>query len=376
MDENKGDILDYEQYLRQSEPDKRKKALVWATSIGLQQVDGLRPSKYLHEIARRNIEDEITTEQGKQLIATYYEQRSSRADASQRSAEEADRAAANIAHILATSTLDFTSQGFKSLHRRIFDGVFKHAGQLRTYDISKKEWVLRGASVLYLHYGDLQQALDYDIEQERAFGYAGLTNVEIVKHIARFVAGLWQIHPFGEGNTRTTAVFAIQYLRSLGFDVDNEMFALHSWYFRNALVRANFKDAHTDYEPVFLERFFRNLLFGEQWELKNRYLLIGNTEQAPNKHRTSAEQVPNKSVVLTANLHRLVMAIGDKQMRTIEMMVAVGLKHRPTFVANYLNPAIEAAVVTMLYPDNPRHPGQRYLLTVKGLMYYNEQNKP
>lgn len=191
MDESKGDILDYEQYLRQSEPDKRKKALVWATSIGLQQVDGLRPSQYLHEIARRNIEDEITTEQGKQLIATYYEQRSSRADASQRSAEEADRAAANIAHILATSTLDFTSQGFKSLHRRIFDGVFKHAGQLRTYDISKKEWVLRGASVLYL-------------------------------------------------------------------------------------------------------------LFGEQWELKNRYLLIGNTEQAPNKHRTSAEQVGRTHGKLTS----------------------------------------------------------------------------
>ncbi len=295
MDSEKKNILnEYEQYLRQGEPSRRKKALTWATLIGLQQVDGLQTSEYLRDVARRNIEDEITTAEGQQLISSYYEQLSRRQQSELHETEEADRAAANIAHILSTATLDFTTHGFKMLHRQIFKGVFKHAGEFRDYDISKREWVLRGASVLFLGNADLQRALDYDIEQERQFSYTRLSNDEIVQHITRFVAGLWQIHPFGEGNTRTTAVFAIQYLRSLGFDVDNEMFALHSWYFRNALVRANNKSAQVDYEPVFLERFFRNLLLGEQWELRNRYMLIGAEETTPNKYRTSTEQVPNK----------------------------------------------------------------------------------
>ena len=279
MAENKQNIQGFEVYLRQGEPTRRKKALMWATSIGLQKVDGLQTSEYLHDIARRNIEDEISTTEGQQLIASYYEQLNASHNAEQLDTEEADRAAANIAHIFSTVTLDFTTHGFKILHRQIFKGVFKHAGEFRTYDISKHEWVLRGASVLYLGYTELQRAMDYDIAQERAFSYTGITTDEIVAHISRFVAGIWQIHPFGEGNTRTTAVFAIQYLRSLGFDVDCEVFALHSWYFRNALVRANYKSVTVDYEFKFLERFFRNLLLGEQHELKNRYMLINAEEQ-------------------------------------------------------------------------------------------------
>ena len=375
MDSEKKNILnEYEQYLRQGEPSRRKKALTWATSIGLQQVDGLQTSEYLRDVARRNIEDEITTAEGQQLISSYYEQLSRRQQSELRETEEADRAAANIAHILSTATLDFTTHGFKMLHRQIFKGVFKHAGEFRDYDISKREWVLRGASVLYLGNADLQRALDYDIEQERQFSYTRLSNDEIVQHITRFVAGLWQIHPFGEGNTRTTAVFAIQYLRSLGFDVDNEMFALHSWYFRNALVRANYKSAQVDYEPVFLERFFRNLLLGEQWELRNRYMLIGAEETTPNKHRTSTEQVPNKFDEPSSSVAALIKAIGRQQLKGTEAMAAIGLKHRPTFLANYLAPAIETGFVTMLYPNSPRHPRQRYLLTPKGLMFFNAHN--
>ena len=375
MDSEKKNILnEYEQYLRQGEPSRRKKALTWATSIGLQQVDGLQTSEYLRDVARRNIEDEITTAESQQLISSYYEQLSRRQQRELHETEEADRAAANIAHILSTATLDFTTHGFKMLHRQIFKGVFKHAGEFRDYDISKREWVLRGVSVLYLGNADLQRALDYDIEQERQFSYTKLSNDEIVQHITRFVAGLWQIHPFGEGNTRTTAVFAIQYLRSLGFDVDNEMFALHSWYFRNALVRANYKSAQVDYEPVFLERFFRNLLLGEQWELRNRYMLIGAEETTPNKHRTSTEQVPNKFDEPSSSVAALIKAIGRQQLKGTEAMAAIGLKHRPTFLANYLAPAIEGGFVTMLYPNSPRHPRQRYMLTPKGLMYFNANN--
>ena len=193
---------------------------------------------------------------------------------------------------------------YVSLHRRIFEGVFKHAGKIRDYDITKKEWVLNGDTVNYLNSEDLRRALDYDIEQERQFSYKGLSTDEMIAHITRFVSGIWQIHAFGEGNTRTTAVFAIQYLRSIGFDINNDLFAKHSWYFRNALVRANYKNARfgIDYTPVYLERFFRNLLLGGTMGLAKRmpthtnYRRVEGTTSigCPIKYRTSTGQVPNK----------------------------------------------------------------------------------
>lgn len=154
--------------------------------------------------------------------------------------------------------------------------MFKHAGEIRKYDITKREWVLAGDPVNYLNWEDLRQALDWDIEQEKGFSYLGLTEDEKIEHIAKFVSGIWQIHAFCEGDTRTSAVFAIQYLRTLGFKVDNRMFALHSWCFRNALVRANYRNVQKDIDctPIYLVRFFRNLLLGEKWDLKNRYLHI------------------------------------------------------------------------------------------------------
>lgn len=141
--------------------------------------------------------------------------------------------------------------------------------------------MLEGDTVLYLNWEDLRRAIDYDLEQERAYTYKDKGSDEMISHLTRFVAGLWQIHAFAEGNTRTTAVFTIQYLRSLGFDVDNDQFAKHSWYFRNALVRANYRNVTKgiDYTPVYLECFFRNLLLGEQWDLRNRYLHIHPTEE-------------------------------------------------------------------------------------------------
>ena len=195
--------------------------------------------------------------------------------------QEADKVSANITKILSSQTLDFSAKGYIALHRRIFEGVFKHAGKVRDYNITKKEWVLDGDTVHYLNWEDLHRALDYDIEQERQFIYKGLTTDQLIKHIAHFVSDIWQIHAFGEGNTRTTAVFAILYLRDLGYKVENDMFAQHSWYFRNALVRANYRNAveEIDYAPEYLERFFRNLLLGEQWDLRNRYLHIHPSEE-------------------------------------------------------------------------------------------------
>ena len=136
----------------------------------------------------------------------------------------------------------------------------------------------------------LRRALEYDLEQERNFSYKGLTMDQVVEHIAKFISGIWQIHPFGEGNTRTTAVFAIKYLRSIGFDVNNDLFADNSWYFRNALVRANYRNVRKGVEPdmSFLVSFFRNLMMGENNELKNRTMIINAPQQLTEQaHRTS-----------------------------------------------------------------------------------------
>ena len=252
------DISDFNYYMRESEPAYGQKAQIWQTAIGLQDVDGLKPSNYLIETAQKHIEGDINIEQVQGLIQSYYESKAARTQTT-RENEEADKVSANIARLLNSNALTFNTNGFISVHRNLFNGVYKFAGQIRDYNISKKEWVLNGDTVNYMYYQDLRMALDYDIEQERNFSYAGLNIDKMIEHIAKFVSGLWQIHPFGEGNTRTTAVFAILYLRSIGFEVSNELFASHSWYFRNALVRANYKNAQKgiDYDYTFINMFFQ-----------------------------------------------------------------------------------------------------------------------
>ena len=392
MSENKGTelYLNFDEYIRQGEPARREAAYAWSTAIGLQAVDGLKTSEYLNGLAQRNIEGEITIDEVEQLLNSYYESKTAR-ETDDDDKEEADKASKNIKRILSTKTFDFSTNGYISVHRRIFEGVLKHAGELRKYDITKREWVLEGDTVSYLNWEDLRHAIDYDIEQEHNFSYKGKTKDEMVKHLTKFVSGLWQIHAFGEGNTRTTAVFAIQYLRSLGFDVENDLFAKHSWYFRNALVRANYKSAvkGIDYSPIYLERFFRNLLLGEQWELRNRYLHINPPAEwkvQPNlsgstEARTSTEQVPEQApeqvrdMLHTDNalIIELINIIGMQELSISQLMQMAGLKHRPNFMEYHLNPAIKEDYVRMLYPQSPRHPRQKYLLTAKGLALFNEQ---
>lgn len=267
--------LDFEEYIRNSEPAKKEKTYAWTTAIGLQQVDGLTPSKYLFETAKRNIDGEISVAEATSIIDSYYELKTDRSGNDERT-EEADKVSSRIAQILSEKSFNFSPSYLIALHGKLFAGIFKFAGKIRDYDISKKEWVLDGDSVMYGAAFELKAALDYDFEQERHFSYKNLTLEETVKHMTFFVSRLWQIHAFGEGNTRTTAVFMIKYLRSLGFNADNELFAENSWYFRNALVRANYnnlqKGIHEN--PEFLEKFFRNLLLGEHNELKNRFLHI------------------------------------------------------------------------------------------------------
>jgi fido (protein-threonine AMPylation protein) len=265
----------FEEYLRQGEPSKVEKAKVWKTAIGLQQVDGLKPSDYLIETARQNIEGDITIEEVKQRIDSYYIQHPVINDENR--TEEADKVSARITEILSEKTFAFSPAEYLTIHRRLFHGIYIHAGKIRDYNITKKEWVLNEETVLYASAESLKATLDYDFQQEKAFSYRGLSQQEIIEHIARFISYLWQIHIFGEGNTRTTAIFLIKYLRKLGFkEVMNDLFSEHSWYFRNALVRANYEDLSKGIYKTdkYLIRFLANLLLQENHLLKNREMHI------------------------------------------------------------------------------------------------------
>ena len=386
-EKNNDDFSSFDEYLRQGEPSQKESAENWKTAIGLQAVDGLQPSAYLIDVAKRNIEGKISLDETRKLIDSYYQSKTVRTPKDE-DEEEADKVSANIAKILASKTFAFNTNGYVSLHRRIFEGVFKHAGEIRQYDISKKEWVLEGDSVNYLNWEDLRRALDWDIEQEKNFSYKGLTDDEKIEHIAKFISGIWQIHAFREGNTRTTAIFTIQYLRSLGYEVNNEMFAKHSWYFRNALVRANYRNIQKgiDYSPIYLVRFFRNLLLKDGWVLKNRYLHIQPTDdwkeqprigtpQVPRKLSSSTPQVPHK---FSQHVETLILSFNDEYMTSAEIMGAIGLKDRKSFSELYLNAALSEKAIERKYPNTPRHPRQQYRMTEQAKTWkegYEKKNK-
>lgn len=372
--------LDFDEYIRQGEPEKKDRAEAWRVAIGLQAVDGLKTSEYLQETARRNIEGEITIDEARELVKDYYIKKTVHDD-DDADKEEADRVSGNISKLMQTDAFTYSVAGFAAIHRAIFEGVFKHAGRFRDYDISKKEWVLRNDTVLYGRWQDLRMTVEYDLEQERQFDYTALNKDQMIEHLAKFVAGLWQIHPFGEGNTRTTAIFTIKYLRSLGFSVNNDMFEHYSWYFRNALVRANYRNVQKgiNAEPIFLVRFFRNLLLGETNELKNRYMLVNPPEEwnTPTSPPISTPTSSVHDMLQTENplIRNLVKFIGNNQCSIKDMLEGVGLKDRKNFLEYHLVPAISEGYVCLLYPDKPRHPRQKYLLTVKGQILYQELTK-
>lgn len=268
-------LKEFDDYYQARSASKRERAENWAVAIGLQKVDGLTPSRYLIDIAKRHIEGDISGAAATRMIDRYYETKSGH-DAPE-DVKEADRVSARINEVIEEEGFNLSPTCLIGLHGLIFEGVFPHAGSIREVNLRKREWVLRGDSVTYGHAPMIEKTLEYDFDREREFSYANKGKKEIVSHFARFISGIWQIHPFREGNTRTTAVFAIKYLKSMRIAASNDIFAEHSWFFRNALVRANYenplKGYHRDCEP--LERFFRNLIMGERNELKNRYLLVG-----------------------------------------------------------------------------------------------------
>lgn len=272
-------LEDFGEYLNQGNPDIKEKAYVWAAALGLQATDGLRTSYEMRRTARQYIEGRLTIDEVRQHINEYYKSNPP-ATTDKEKEQEADKVACNIADVLFNKRLDFSTDGYLNLHRQIFDGyAYDHAGQLRTNDIVKSEWVLEKDTVFYLHWEELRMALDSNFQFERNLHYDELNKEDLLEWIAFFTAGIWHIHPFNEGNTRTIAVFSILLLRPLGYDIHTDVFADHSWYFRNAMVRANYMNElkHIHVNPDFLIRFYRNWMFGDQWDLRNRYLAIHPT---------------------------------------------------------------------------------------------------
>ena len=264
----------FKEYIKQSEPDKREKGYVWQIAIGLQAVDGLQTSKYLRDTAIKNIEGDISIDEAQELLDMYYQE--NRKTEKDDRTEEADKVSVRIAKVLSEHAFSFTPNEYLSIHKKLFAGIYGHAGKIRDYNITKKEWVLDGATVLYGSASELRATLDYDFSEEKKFRYKNLTIEEVIHHLAVFVSRLWQIHVFAEGNTRTTAVFFIKYLRTLGFEATNDIFAENAWFFRNALVRANYNDLKNGiYETTeYLELFLRNLLLDEKNPLLNRTMHI------------------------------------------------------------------------------------------------------
>ena len=310
----------FKEYLRESEPDKAHKGYAWSTAIGLQAVDGLKPSKYLIDTAIQNIEGKITMQEAQNLIDSYYKERPVHLSDDERT-EEADKVSSRIAEILSETAFSFSPNEYISIHRKLFQGIYKHAGKIRDYNITKKEWILDGATVMYGSASELRAILEYDFSQEKNFSYKGLSMDEIIHHLAVFISRLWQIHIFGEGNTRITAVFFIKYFKTLGVSATNDIFAENAWYFRNALVRANYtnlqKGIHETTE--YLEVFLRNLLLNEKNELHNRNIhisgLLNDTKVDIQDKKVDIESVLSEkgrdfSVKTKVHIHRLFEEFG------------------------------------------------------------------
>ncbi len=321
--------LELSEYIKQGEPNRVEKTKTWETAIGLQDVDGLKPSKYLIKTAKEHIEGNIDIEEVKTRIDEYYEVQGSRKNFEKEN-EEADKVAVRITEILSEKAFNFSPTELLNIHKRLFIDIFDGAGVYRDYNITKKEWVLNGDTVTYASFQSIKETLEYDFEQEKTFSYRGLGLDESIKHLCSFTADIWQIHPFCEGNTRTTAVFIIKYLRTFGFDIKTQVFADNSWYFRNSLVRANYTNFQKNIfeDTSFLEKFFYNLLTNSKYELKNRYTHIDNIRSADENNLKGKNYTLEEQAIINilkvnprATQEEIAIQIG-KSVRTVKTYMA------------------------------------------------------
>ena len=329
MDKEKDWNLELSEYIKQGKPNRVEKTLAWETAIGLQDVDGLKPSKYLIKQAKEHIEGNIDIEEVRTRIDEYYEVQENRKNLKKEN-EEADKVAVRITQILSENAFNFAPMELLNIHKRLFKDIFDGAGVYRDYNFTKKEWVLNGDTVIYAPYETIKETLEYDFEQEKNFSYKNLSLDESIKHLCRFTSNIWQVHPFCEGNTRTTAVFIIKYLKTFGFNIKTQVFADNSWYFRNSLVRANYKKFEKNvFEDIsYLEKFFYNLLTGSKYELKNRYSHIDYVQEENQNEVKSNNQTLEEQAIIN---------ILKEDSTTTQEEIAIKINKSLRTVKNYMS---------------------------------------
>ena len=274
MDEKQWDssVNEYEEIYQASNYIKKSQ---WDMAIGLQQVDNLKPSKYLKQISEKNILGELTIEEVEQSLREYYTTKEKQKDINHNELE-CDFVSMRIVELLNQDNFELSVDYLKYIHKYLFQDVYEFAGEFRKIDFSKHEKILNNDSVAYGDSKTLTKSLEYDISLEKEKDYKNMNIVEVIKNITDFTSSIWQVHPFREGNTRTTAVFIEKYLISLGYNVDNSLFKDKSVYFRNALVRSNYfnNDLNIKEDKSYLIKFYENLLLNKNNNLHSEDLII------------------------------------------------------------------------------------------------------
>lgn len=262
-------------YQEETKPKGYIKQLQWDMAIGLQQVDNLTPSKYLKQMSEKNILGELTIKEVEQSLREYYTTKEKQKDINHNELE-CDFVSMRIVELLNQADFELSVDYLKYIHKYLFQDVYEFAGEFRKIDFSKHEKILNNDSVAYGNSKTLTESLEYDIGLEKEKDYKDMPIVEVIKNITDFSSNIWQVHPFREGNTRTTAVFIEKYLISLGYNVDNSLFKDKSVYFRNALVRSNYFNNYLNIkeDKRYLIKFYENLLLGKNNNLHSEDLIV------------------------------------------------------------------------------------------------------
>lgn len=262
-------------YQEEAKPKGYIKQLQWDMAIGLQQVDNLTPSKYLKQMSEKNILGELTIKEVEQSLKEYYTTKEKQKDINHNELE-CDFVSMRIVDLLDQDNFELSVDYLKYIHKYLFQDVYEFAGEFRKIDFSKHEKILNNDSVSYGDSKTLAESLEYDISLEIEKNYKDMSIVEVIKNITDFTSSIWQVHPFREGNTRTTAVFIEKYLISLIYNVDNSLFKDKSVYFRNALVRSNYFNNYLDIKEnkSYLIKFYENLLLYKNNNLHSEDLIV------------------------------------------------------------------------------------------------------
>ena len=262
-------------YIEAESPKNYIKQSQWDMAIGLQEVDNLKPSKYLEELLQENVVGKKTIYEVEHELRQYYIEKEKNDDVNYNELE-CDLVSTRMVELLQEDSFELTIDYFKYVHKYLFQDVYEFAGEFKKVNFLKHERILNNDSVAYGDCKTLEQSLDYDISLEKKKDYKDINIVDVIDNITDFSSRIWQIHPFREGNTRTTALFIEKYIVSLGYDVDNTMFKEKSVYYRNALVRSNYFNNYLNIKQdnSFLIKFYKNLLLGKNNNLYSKDLIV------------------------------------------------------------------------------------------------------